>query len=284
MARSGGRGHHLGLPVDGTWRPLAQALGGTLGRHPGLLYPPVRRCTPTSPPRPVIARVEPLTRTRAVRGPFDYRLRPDQADVGVGPLLRVPFGHRTALGVVLELAPESELEPDRLAEPDAVLPPGVAARTWSSWPAGSPSSTARRPHARSGWCSRPDAAGGRGRKRGAGRRPDRGRGATRSARRQPAHRPPAVRRSSGSSAKDPPPAAGARQCHAAPPRGPRPRRGSRRWTRRTGAGGGGRRSQRSTSAPALTARTQDDALRPSAGRARARWQRAGRETRSCSTA
>ena len=26
--------------------------------------------------RPLIARVEPLTRTRAVRGPFDYRLRP----------------------------------------------------------------------------------------------------------------------------------------------------------------------------------------------------------------
>ena len=51
---------------------------------------------------PVIARVEPLTTTRTVRGPFDYRLRPDQAeDVAVGALLRVPFGHRTALGVVL---------------------------------------------------------------------------------------------------------------------------------------------------------------------------------------
>jgi primosomal protein N' (replication factor Y) (superfamily II helicase) len=74
---------------------------------------------------PLIARVEPLTRTRAVRGPFDYRLRPDQSDVGVGALLRVPFGRQTTLGVVLELARESELEPDRLAEPDAVLPPGV---------------------------------------------------------------------------------------------------------------------------------------------------------------
>ena len=74
---------------------------------------------------PMIARVEPLTLTRAVRGPFDYRLRPDQADVGVGALLRVPFGGRTTLGVVLELATESELAPDRLAEPDAVLPPGV---------------------------------------------------------------------------------------------------------------------------------------------------------------
>ncbi|HUA70570.1 MAG TPA: primosomal protein N' [Solirubrobacteraceae bacterium] len=80
------------------------------------------------PCRPgLIARVEPLTLTRAVRGPFDYRLRPEQADVGVGTVLRVPFGKRKALGVVLELATESELAPDRLAEPDAVLPPGVPA-------------------------------------------------------------------------------------------------------------------------------------------------------------
>ncbi len=74
-----------------------------------------------------IARVEPLTLTRAVRGPFDYRLRPEQADVGVGTLLRVPFGGRKTLGVVLELAAGSELAPERLAEPDAVLPPGVPA-------------------------------------------------------------------------------------------------------------------------------------------------------------
>jgi primosomal protein N' (replication factor Y) (superfamily II helicase) len=76
-------------------------------------------------PPDLIARVEPLTLTRAVRGPFDYKLRPEQADVGVGSLLRVPFGGRRTLGVVLELANESELAPERLAEPDAVLPPGV---------------------------------------------------------------------------------------------------------------------------------------------------------------
>jgi primosomal protein N' (replication factor Y) (superfamily II helicase) len=74
---------------------------------------------------PLIARVAPLTRTRAVRGSFDYRLRSDQSDVGVGALLRIPFGPQTTLGVVLELARESELALDRLAEPDAVLPPGV---------------------------------------------------------------------------------------------------------------------------------------------------------------
>jgi primosomal protein N' (replication factor Y) (superfamily II helicase) len=73
----------------------------------------------------VIARVQPLTRTRAVRGPFDYRLRPDQSEVGVGSVLRVPFGGRRALGVVVELASRSELPPDRLAEPDAVLPAGL---------------------------------------------------------------------------------------------------------------------------------------------------------------
>src|SRR6202042_1427300 len=73
----------------------------------------------------LIARVEPLTLTRAVRGPFDYRLRADQADVGVGALLRVPFGGRTTLGGVLALATESELALDRPAGPHAVRPPGV---------------------------------------------------------------------------------------------------------------------------------------------------------------
>jgi primosomal protein N' (replication factor Y) (superfamily II helicase) len=73
----------------------------------------------------VIARVEPLTRTRAVKGPFDYRLRPEQSAVRVGSLLRVPFGHRTMLGIVVELASRSALAPNRLAEPDAVLPGGI---------------------------------------------------------------------------------------------------------------------------------------------------------------
>jgi primosomal protein N' (replication factor Y) len=72
-----------------------------------------------------IARVEPLTRTRAVRGPFDYRLGAMCAEVDVGSLLRVPFGGRTTLGVVTGLAAESELAPDRLAEPQEVLPYGV---------------------------------------------------------------------------------------------------------------------------------------------------------------
>jgi len=76
---------------------------------------------------PLIARVEPLTSTRAVRGPFDYRLREDQAHVEVGSLLRVPFGGRKAFGIVVDLAERSELAPERLAEPDAVLPVGIPA-------------------------------------------------------------------------------------------------------------------------------------------------------------
>ncbi|MBV9006551.1 MAG: primosomal protein N' [Solirubrobacterales bacterium] len=73
----------------------------------------------------MIARVQPLTTTRAIRGPFDYRLRPEQADVELGALLRVPFANRRALGVVVDLAGESELPLERLLEPDMVLPAGV---------------------------------------------------------------------------------------------------------------------------------------------------------------
>jgi primosomal protein N' (replication factor Y) len=73
----------------------------------------------------VIARVEPLTRTRAVRGPFDYRLGADQRHVEVGALLRIPFGGRRTLGIVVGLASESGLAPDRLAEPESVLAGGL---------------------------------------------------------------------------------------------------------------------------------------------------------------
>ena len=62
-----------------------------------------------------------------MRGPFDYRLRADQPDVEVGSLLRVPFGGRRSLGVVVGLSDRSELDPDRLIEPEAVLPDGLPA-------------------------------------------------------------------------------------------------------------------------------------------------------------
>ena len=67
---------------------------------------------------PPVARVEPITTARALRGPFDY-LRPE--GVGVGSMLVVPFGHRDVLGVVVGIAEESEVADDRLVEPREVL-------------------------------------------------------------------------------------------------------------------------------------------------------------------
>jgi primosomal protein N' (replication factor Y) (superfamily II helicase) len=65
----------------------------------------------------VIAKVEPLTTARALRGPFDYRLPEAMADLEVGSVVRVPFGRRRTLGVVVDLAETSDLPPERLAEP-----------------------------------------------------------------------------------------------------------------------------------------------------------------------
>jgi len=72
-----------------------------------------------------IAKVEPLTTARALRGPFDYLLPDTMAEVGVGSVLRVPFGRRRVLGVVVDLAEASELPPERLAEPIEALETGV---------------------------------------------------------------------------------------------------------------------------------------------------------------
>ena len=76
---------------------------------------------------PSIAKVEPLTFTRALRGPFDYRLPAALERVGVGSLLVVPFGRRRVLGVVVDLAERSEIDPARLAAPLEALEQGVPA-------------------------------------------------------------------------------------------------------------------------------------------------------------
>ena len=73
------------------------------------------------------AKVEPLLTTRNVRGPFDYRLPPSMAGVGVGSILVVPFGRRRVKGVVVDLAESSELPDSRLAEPYEALEAGVPA-------------------------------------------------------------------------------------------------------------------------------------------------------------
>ncbi len=71
-----------------------------------------------------IAKVEPLTTARALRGPFDYRV-PDGMAVDVGSLLEVPFGRQRLRGVVVGLAERSELPPERLAEPLRALEAGA---------------------------------------------------------------------------------------------------------------------------------------------------------------
>ncbi len=67
-----------------------------------------------------IARVEPLTRARALRGPFDYRV-PESLDVRPGSVLVIPFGRRRCLGVVVGLGDSSDVPVDRLLAPYSAL-------------------------------------------------------------------------------------------------------------------------------------------------------------------
>ncbi len=72
----------------------------------------------------MIARVIPLTQTRAIRGLFDYILPPELVgvDAGVGSLLRVPFAGRTILGVIAETGATSDVAPEKLATAVGRLP------------------------------------------------------------------------------------------------------------------------------------------------------------------
>ena len=72
-----------------------------------------------------VLRVEPLTTARALRGPFDYRQPAAMEGLEVGSVVRIPFGPRRLLGVVVELAETSELPPERLAEPIEALEAGA---------------------------------------------------------------------------------------------------------------------------------------------------------------
>jgi primosomal protein N' (replication factor Y) len=75
-----------------------------------------------------IARVEPMTTARALRGPFDYRL-PDalRGDVDVGSMLVVPFGRRQVLGVVVGLADRSDVAEEKLLAPLRAIDDGPPA-------------------------------------------------------------------------------------------------------------------------------------------------------------
>jgi primosomal protein N' (replication factor Y) len=66
----------------------------------------------------VIARVQPLTTTRRLTGPFDYLV--DAGAVEVGSLVRIPFGHQKLDGVVVGIAETSEVPDEKLVAPTAV--------------------------------------------------------------------------------------------------------------------------------------------------------------------
>jgi len=66
-----------------------------------------------------------MTTTRALRGPFDYRLPEElRAGVGVGSMLVVPFSGRKLLGVVVGLADSSEVDEKKLLAPLRALDEG----------------------------------------------------------------------------------------------------------------------------------------------------------------
>ena len=73
----------------------------------------------------MIARVEPLTTTRRLAGPFDYAL--PAAPVEVGSVVRVPFGRQALDGVVVGLAERTEVAAEKLVTPTAVRPDSVPA-------------------------------------------------------------------------------------------------------------------------------------------------------------
>jgi primosomal protein N' (replication factor Y) (superfamily II helicase) len=74
---------------------------------------------------PAIARVEPLTTARVLRGPFDYLVPDELGGVGEGSLLVVPFGRRRVLGVVVAMADRSDVPAERLVAPLEALGLGV---------------------------------------------------------------------------------------------------------------------------------------------------------------
>jgi len=92
----------------------------------------------------VIARVEPLTTTRRLAGPFDYAA--DGLELEVGSVVRVPFGRQALDGVVVAMAERSEVAPERLLAPSSVredrVPPELVAL--ALWMAGEYCSTPAR--------------------------------------------------------------------------------------------------------------------------------------------
>ena len=75
---------------------------------------------------PALARVEPITTARALKGPFDYLLPQEMRPiVERGSTLVVPFGRRQLLGVVVDLAERSDVAEGKLLAPVRLLEPGI---------------------------------------------------------------------------------------------------------------------------------------------------------------
>ena len=95
----------------------------------------------------MIAKVEPLTPARSLRGPFDYLLGGDSRTWGWAACSWCRSGGGGCSGVVVDVADESDLPPERLAEPIAALEadvPAVAgARSGCGWRASTCSTPAR---------------------------------------------------------------------------------------------------------------------------------------------
>jgi primosomal protein N' (replication factor Y) len=66
----------------------------------------------------VIAKVEPLTTTRRLSGPFDYLLPAEPVDVG--SVVRIPFGRQKLDGVVVGLVDDTDVPPDKLVRATGV--------------------------------------------------------------------------------------------------------------------------------------------------------------------
>ena len=66
----------------------------------------------------MIARVEPLTLTRRLVGPFDYAI--GENGITAGSIVRVPFGRQVLDGVVVEIAQSSEVPAEKLLTPKSV--------------------------------------------------------------------------------------------------------------------------------------------------------------------
>ena len=107
----------------------------------------------------MIAKVEPLTTARALRGPFDYRLGERFGDVGVGSVLLVPFGRQRLRGVVT-VSPRHRILRPSAWRSRSLCSARRCRRRWSSLASGLAANTAQRPRGDSSWCWRPEAARG----------------------------------------------------------------------------------------------------------------------------